>query len=228
MSTMKVFTQKNQAQTRYRCLIGSIVCIEGLIGVGKSTLGLSLEEYFNSIGIKCKFFPEYLCKPLLDQYISDMKKYAYPFQVIMLIQRLNIYNQAHAYSLSGGISIIDRSLMGDFTFAKMQRDNDNITQSEFETYARIMYSENTIEPNAILYLNCQPEVAFDRMMKRGISSEMNGYTLDYFKQLDNSYIKCINNCDHNIIKVDWNEDRDTQSKTLAIEIIEQLRTDFLN
>ena len=201
---MKVFSITNLEQTKYRCLAGSIITLEGLIGVGKSTLGISLENYLNKIGIKARFFPEYLCEPLLKQYISDMKKYSYSFQIIMLQKRLEIYQKAHQYSLTGGIAIVDRSLIGDYTFAKMQNQAGFISSEEMEVYLSIMNQEITIEPTNIIFLDCLPEVAYQRMIGRGNQAEKKGYSIDYFEKLSEAYQKTLKKTFHKVTKIDWN------------------------
>ena len=204
---MKLFTSVNPDQDKYRRLAGSIITLEGLIGVGKSTLGLLLEKYLNCIGINTKFFPEYICEPLLNQYIGNMDKYAYSFQIIMLQKRLDIYQRAHEYALGGGIAIVDRSLIGDYTFAKMQHKNGSISDSEMDVYTQIMKNEKTIEPTYILYLDCQPQTAFTRMISRGNQGEQDGYKLEYFEDLKRIYFEVIEDSDHTIHIIDWNQNQ---------------------
>lgn len=221
---MKLFTDSNLDQTKYRCLPGSIITLEGLIGAGKSTLGIALESYLKSIGLEAKFFPEYVCKPLLNQYIANMPKYAYPFQIIMLQKRFEIYHRAHEYSLTGGIAIVDRSLIGDYTFAKMQHDSGHISDSEMEVYLEIMRGEKTIEPTSIIYLDCKPDIAFNRMINRGIISEQNGYQLKYFIELNTAYQNTLEETAHNIIRIDWNEKRSTEDpRELSKPILDKIR-----
>ena len=219
---MKLFTNTNSEQTKYRCLIGSIIALEGLIGAGKSTLGLCLETYLKKIGINARFFPEYVCEPLLDQYIKNMSKYAYSFQIIMLQKRLEIYNQAHQFALAGGISIVDRSLIGDYTFAHMQHTNGYISNLEMNVYMQIMNKENLIEPSVVIYLKCDPQIAYQRMINRGNVGERNGYSLEYFQNLNESYQETIQGSSHTILTIDWNQSRETDSK-MATDILDSLR-----
>src|SRR5665648_663656 len=110
---------------RYRLLRGSLLIIEGVIGAGKTTLGHSLAAYLNQIGIPTRFYPEYVNPELLAQYIADMPRYAYTFQLFMLRVRCDTYREAQLFTATGGIALIDRSLPGDLAFAPMQYDNDN-------------------------------------------------------------------------------------------------------
>ena len=128
-----MFSPRNEDYDTFKSLKGGVFTIEGVIGVGKTTVGRSLEKYLNDIGIRANFYPEYVNKELLAQYIGDMKRYAYAFQMIMLCKRIEIYRDAERYADTGGVALIDRSIIGDMTFAKMQYDNGNFTKDEWES-----------------------------------------------------------------------------------------------
>jgi deoxyadenosine/deoxycytidine kinase len=100
-----MFNNRHPMYEKFRVLKGGIYLIEGIIGVGKTTLGNSLEYYLNSVGLKCKFYKEYFNEDLLNQFIGNMKSYAYFFQMMMLTKRIEIYKEAEEFSKSGGISI---------------------------------------------------------------------------------------------------------------------------
>lgn len=199
-----MFSPRNQYYNRFKSLKGSIITVEGIIGVGKTTLGKTLEAFLNEIGLNAKFYPEYVNKMLLDQYIQDMKKYAYTFQMIMLCKRIEIYREAERFSSTGGIAIIDRSIIGDMTFAKMQKDNGNFTDQEWDTYISLMKQEIQLSPYANIYLKCSPATSLQRIKNRGIDSEISGYSYKYIEQLHQSYEKSIEEAKVNNIILDWN------------------------
>jgi len=204
--SLQLWKSEGENIRKFRSFRGNIIILEGLIGVGKTTLGYSLEAYLNQIGLSAKFFPEFKNVGLLKQYINDMKRYAYTFQIAMLMARLEIYRQADAFAKTGGISIIDRSLPGDYTFAKMQKEQHRFTNDEWLVYKRLI-PLNLSEPNCIVMLNCDPIVAFERMKTRGEKSEISGYTLEYFQQLNTYYQQTFNDISHPIIIIDWNKSR---------------------
>nr|QBK89508.1 MAG: deoxynucleoside kinase [Pithovirus LCPAC001] len=202
---IKIYNETNEHFVKLRCLGCSIIIVEGLVGAGKTTAGTSLKKCLREIGFKnVKFFKEYVNKDLLNQYISDMKKYSYSFQIIMLIKRLEIYRNAIKYSKTGGIAIVDRSLLGDYTFAHMQYKNSNMNEKEWEVYTSIRNGEKKIMPSLIMYLNTSAQTSYERMIKRGYKSEINGYTLEYFEELKKNYEYVIRNTDCNVINIDWN------------------------
>lgn len=43
----------------------------------------------------------------------------------MLCKRIELYRTAERFAAIGGIALIDRRIIDDITFARMQRDNGN-------------------------------------------------------------------------------------------------------
>ena len=203
---MNIYSPQLPLFKRYKCLFGSVIVLEGNIGVGKTTAGASMVIYLNSIGLRAKFFPEPVCLPLLNQYQKNMKKYAYSFQIIMAKERIQIYKDAWKFAKKGGISIIDRSLMGDYTFALMQYEKGFFTDSEWNVYLKLLEHDRKFDPDFILYLECTPEKAYERMIDRGRPGEKEGYTLEYFQDLNEAYEKSLNTISGNIGRLNWNDD----------------------
>ncbi len=182
-----LFLPLSDEARKWSSLRGKVITLEGLIGVGKSTLGRSLVRYLTGLGFKAKFFPEFFHKPLLEQYLEDMAKYAYAFQAIMVRERIRIYREASRAAKKGTIAIVDRSLVGDISFATMQRAKNFISAKEWETYLALIKDEQIQSPALTIYLECTPAEAFQRMLERSISAEVGGYTLQYFTELEASY-----------------------------------------
>lgn len=184
-------------------LRGSIIVLEGLIAVGKSTLGLSLCRYLNRIGIQAEWFSEDIPKLLLELYISDQKKYAFAFQTIIATRRIQMYKDALELAKKGIVVIIDRGLLGDFAFATMQKDKEYISNTEFATYLNIILGKYP-EPNYTVYLTCDTNVCFERLRFRGSQAEISGYTLEYFQELAASYEKVLGTQENGLVRLDWN------------------------
>lgn len=194
--------EPNKEKLKYSFLMGAIIVLEGLIGVGKSTLGESLYEYLTSIGLDVVWFPEEIPEPLLSLYTESMNKYAFPFQVIVARDRKVVLTKAHELSRQGKIVLIDRCLLGDYAFGLMQKEKGFFNDEEFESYMK-MISTNFPHPTYTVFLDCPPEVAFERMKRRGNKKEINGYTLEYFQDLDQVYRRVVLSTHH--LKVDWTE-----------------------
>ena len=207
-----MFNQRHPLYNKYKSLKCGIYTIEGIISAGKTTLGRSIEKFFSNIGIEAKFFPEYVNKDLLGQYISDMPRYAYGFQMIMLCKRIEIYRQAEEYAKTGGIAIIDRSIIGDMTFARMQKDNGNFTQTEFDIYLSVMKQEIQLAPTASLFLKCTSQTSLERINKRGIEAEINGYSIEYLQQLYQAYNLSISQCNSVChVIVEWDKSNNVEN-----------------
>lgn len=211
-----MFTSRHPLYEKYKSLKGGRFTIEGIIGVGKTTFGKSAEAFLNSIGLSAKFYPEYVNKDMLAQYIADMKKYAYAFQMVMLCKRIEIYREAERFAATGGIALIDRSLIGDMTFAKMQKDNGNFTEDEWRIYLSFIRQETQLTPTASLYLRCTPVTSMDRVAQRGIEAEVKGYTIGYMNQLHAAYEKSILECSNvKHIYLDWNNSTPIENESLS-------------
>jgi len=205
MCELKLFSKTSKDYKQYKCLRGAIIILEGSIGVGKTTLGNKLCEFLNKIGLDARFYKEFVNESLLKLYINNMKKHAFSFQSIMARERRHIYLNAVEYSKTGGISIVDRGLIGDYVFAKMQKDKNFIDDDEWKVYVDLVSTELP-EPSMVLYMRAIPEISFLRMKHRNNESEKSGYTLKYFEDLHKTYDEVIKNCKYNHTTLDWNKD----------------------
>lgn len=173
---------------RLRHMRGGITIFEGIIGAGKSTASKKLRDLLEKVGIPVKLFEEDVDPLLLDLFLSDMKKYAFAFQMTMLVQRQKIYMQALDFARrENGVSIIDRSLSGDGAFVGLHVDYGNISDKEYDAYLSVMSGTALPEPSKIIYLDVTPEVAYERIKARNRGQEASKYTLEYLHDLDVNY-----------------------------------------
>lgn len=227
---IKLFRDLDRSLTSLRCLTGSIICLEGLIGVGKTTTGHALVSFLNRNGFRAKFFKEKVDQVLLKQYIDDMDKYAYTFQVLMLSKRIDVYKKAHHYARRGGIAIIDRSLPGDYAFAYLVHQSGYITNGEWEVYRSLIEEKKLYPPSMIIYLQIDSEKAFDRMRRRGNDEEVSGYSLTYFKELKKCYDKVMEESERinneNILRLDWSRDKEIHNNLISDRECQKLLEDI--
>lgn len=216
-----MYSKRDPKYEEFTFLRGRIFVIEGLIGVGKTTLGKSLEKYLTQIGIECKFFPEYVNNDLLDLYIKNMNREAFAFQLFMLSKRIDIYREATAFTKTGGIAIIDRSIHGDMAFAYMQKEKGFISEEEWSIYLKIVKSEIQLEPSATVFLNCDIDKCFTRLKIRGNKSEATGYTQEYFQDLSKAYSYIINEYSTTrLVRIDWNSHLEFDGNFLKNDVCE--------
>lgn len=205
------------------CLRGRVLILEGLISAGKSTAARELMSFAEGMGIKCKFFPEPLISELLQLFLSDQKKYAFSFQLSMLVKRQAIYREAESYAKQGYFCIIDRSLYGDYCFALMHKNRGNISDgdsSEWKSYLSVLHSEQFDHPDYVVYLKVSPETAIQRCVARDRQGEEK-YDKKYFKDLCDIYSSVIpSSPSKQFLVIDWNSPRniDVISRDILTEI----------
>lgn len=191
---------------------GFILNLEGVISVGKSTLGNSLKKRGHFLGRPVVFIKEY-DNPMLPLYLNNREKYAFPFQVVALRERFNTHREAERLAAEGNCVVIDRGLPGDLAFALMQRDGF-FSEDEWAVYWKTIleHRDTKWKPDMVVFLECSPEQAFDRLRKRGNQDEINNYTLEYFQQLRDSHEKAFNLYDEvtgdpaPMLRIDWSKD----------------------
>lgn len=176
---------------------GTLIWVEGVISSGKSTFSREIGKRLN-----LRLIEEPVSKaeskvdnPYLEKFYKDPAKYGFPMQIFLLHQRYAM-QQLASYECTGvgGYSgaILDRSIAGDRVFAKMLMQNKYIDPLDYETYltAYNIMCRSLLPPTLFIYLDVQPETAFNRMHKRNRSAE-NGVSLEYLKQLRTGYQELI-------------------------------------
>jgi len=173
-----------------------LIVVEGIIACGKSTFSKKIASRLN---LRLLEEPvgngEGIENPYLEKFYKDPKKWAFPMQIFLLHQRYSM-QQLASYEATGvgGFSgaVIDRSLPGDRVFAKMLRDAGHIEQLDWETY-EICYNimcRSLLPPTLLIYLDVQPETAFNRMKKRNRNAE-SSVPLEYLKDLRTGYVELL-------------------------------------
>lgn len=159
--------------------IQSMIYIDGTVGVGKTTLLQILGEEGYTV------VPEpFLENPLLDKFYRDKKRYSFASQVFFLNKKFELIKGAAEYSSA----IIDRSLYGDYIFAKMLWDAGDMSQEEFDIYNSLFQHvlHYAPKPKLIVYLDISIEEALRRITKRGRPSEQE-VDKSYWADLNRNY-----------------------------------------
>jgi len=172
------------------------ICIDGVVGAGKSTLGEILANELN-----IEFFKEpVLENPLLDKFYYDKKRYSFPLQVFFLNKRFKMIKEAD--DLNG--CVMDRSIYGDVIFAKMLMEDGDMTPEEFELYEELLHNmlEHVKRPRLMIYLENSVDRAIEKIKMRGRDYEqivpkrywesLNENYRGYFESYDISEILVIN------------------------------------
>jgi deoxyguanosine kinase len=153
------------------------IAIEGVIGVGKTTLARLLQPAFDS-DILLEVFEE---NPFLSDFYSDRERYAFQTQIFFLLSRYHQQRRAVQEIVSAG-----KNLLSDYTFAKDALfARINLVGDELEMYKRVheALAEKIILPDLLVYLRANTDVLMQRIATRDRSYERN---------MDRGYIEKLN------------------------------------
>jgi deoxyadenosine/deoxycytidine kinase len=160
-----------------------MIIIDGQIGVGKTTLGNILEENFD-VPMYCELSNDDTIK-ILDKFYLDKTRWSFTSQVHFLVNRFQMIKDI----CRDGRGFLDRSIFGDSIFAAMLYDEKYMTQEEFNTYQSLL--EGMLDlvkpPYLLIYLDCNVDVALERIKKRNRECEKT-ITRDYLEKLNSKYL----------------------------------------
>lgn len=151
--------------------------IEGVIGVGKTTLARLLQSQFEA-ELVLEVFEE---NPFLSSFYSDRARYAFQTQIFFLLSR---YHQQRR-------NISDRlgqakALIGDYTFEKDSLfARINLAGDELDMYYRVQeaLAEKITPPDLVVYLRASTDTLMNRIAFRD---------RPYERQMERDYIDLLN------------------------------------
>jgi len=156
------------------------IAIEGVIGVGKTTLARLLQPAFQST-LVLEVFEE---NPFLSDFYSDRQRYAFQTQIFFLLSRY--YQQRRSVP---EILMRDEPLITDYTFTKDALfARINLSGDELEMYYRVhdALAEKIPLPNLIVYLRADIDVLMQRIASRDRPYERN-MERNYIEELIQAY-----------------------------------------
>ncbi len=151
------------------------LAIEGVIGVGKTSLARLLQPSFDA-ALMLEVFEE---NPFLSDFYADRKRYAFQTQIFFLLSRYRQQRQAAPQALARGSLIADYTFEKDALFAGLNLEGD-----ELETYNRVheALAERLPRPDLTLFLRVDTDTAMRRIAMRDRSYERN---------MDRGYIEAL-------------------------------------
>ncbi len=181
------------------------IAIEGVIGVGKTTLARLLQQSFQA-EVLLEVFEE---NPFLSDFYSDRARYAFQTQIFFLLSRYHQQNNNVPNILNAG-----KNLLSDYTFAKDALfAGINLKGDELDMYHKVhdALGEKIPKPDLLVYLQATTDtlmnrIAFrdrpyERQMERGYIHELNmAYDEFFSKPFDHTPILKIDTNDLNIIQ----------------------------
>ncbi len=156
------------------------IAIEGVIGVGKTTLARLLQPAFDA-ELLLEVFEE---NPFLSDFYSDRERYAFQTQIFFLLSRYHQQRRSVQEILSTG-----KSLISDYTFAKDSLfARINLKGDEYDMYCKVheALAEKITTPNLLVYLQASTETLMLRIATRDRSYERN-MERNYIESLNQTY-----------------------------------------
>jgi len=154
------------------------LAIEGVIGVGKTTLARLLQPRFNA-ELLLEAFDQ---NPFLSAFYSDRERYAFQTQIFFLLSRFR-QRQAAGPLLEKGSLIADYIFAKDSLFAHLNLKGDELTVYE---HLYEVLASRVVPPHLVIYLRASPDVLMARIAQRDRSYER-AMERRYIEQLWDAY-----------------------------------------
>jgi len=157
------------------------IAIEGVIGVGKTTLARLLKPVFEA-DLLLEVFEE---NPFLADFYGDRERYAFQTQIFFLLSR---YHQQRAIE---HVLKPDTNLLSDYTFKKDALfAGINLRGDELDTYNEVhqALAEKIPLPDLIVYLRASTDVLMQRIIHRDRPYERD-MERDYIEEVNHAYEK---------------------------------------
>lgn len=157
----------------------NLVCVEGVIGVGKTTLALKLAQEWGAVTL----LEEALENPYLERFYEDPETFAFPAQLHFLSSRFKELSRLKQTSLFDRVAVADYTFQKDWVFASI-----NLSDSDFKVYEK-MYAEMLPQvplPDLVILLQARVESLMRRIARRSRSMER-GIAREYIEDLAEAY-----------------------------------------
>lgn len=192
------------------------IAIEGVIGVGKTTLARMLKTPL-SADILLEVFEE---NPFLADFYTDRERYAFQTQLFFLLSRYQQQKNAVPAALR------HRSLISDYTFAKDELFAWlNLKDDELSMYGRVhsALAEKIRHPDLLVYLHADHQVVMQRIAQRDRPYERD-MDPDYIRQLAAAYEAWLSNLsDITVLRIDVTELDFISEESDLTFVIEQIQ-----
>jgi len=155
------------------------LAIEGVIGVGKTSLARLLQPVFEA-QLLLEVFEE---NPFLADFYSDRERYAFQTQIYFLLSRYRQHQVAVPAALANGNLIADYTFAKDALFAGL-----NLSGDELATYGQVhrALAERIPTPDLVVFLRVETAAALARIASRDRPYERN-MEAAYIAELNQAY-----------------------------------------
>jgi deoxyadenosine/deoxycytidine kinase len=155
------------------------IAIEGVIGVGKTTLARLLQPHFQA-ELLLEVVEE---NPFLPRFYEDRARYAFQTQIFFLLSRYRQQRVVVPETLKRANLLSDYLLEKDRIFARI-----NLSGDEWDMYERLyeILADRTTRPDLVIYLRARLDVLMGRIAQRDRAFERS-MEEGYIEQLCQAY-----------------------------------------
>lgn len=156
------------------------IAIEGVIGVGKTSLAQRLGERLNA---KLLLDPSDE-NPYLEDFYQDPRRFAFQVQLFFLISRYRQLLQVSSQS-----DLFHDYLIADYIFAKDRIFAQlNLEHRDFALYEKVatLLEKEIQKPELVIYLQSNPQKIMEKIRKRNRRYERN-ISIEYIRQLNEAF-----------------------------------------
>jgi deoxyadenosine/deoxycytidine kinase len=181
-----------------------MIVIEGIIGVGKSTLSQDLAKLLGYHFLKEPVEDN----PYLEQFYANPKRYALEMQFWLMSKRFTMHQEAIELVWRTGQGVVmDRSIYGDRVFAEQNYLDKNIDKAGLDNYLNMskVMTQFLMVPHLTLYLDASPKTCQQRIKHRLRNCERQ-IPLNYLEGLTKLYKNLMlqmKQLGSNVINFDW-------------------------
>jgi deoxyguanosine kinase len=155
------------------------ICIEGVAGIGKTSLAKMLSEYLDALA----FYERPEENPFLEDFYSNPRRFAFQAQIFFLLSR---YRQQMEILQT---DLFHEKTVSDYLFAKDRiYAHLNLEDRELQLYDRVASLLEPIipKPDLVIYLQSNPETILAHIRRKGRSFE-HDISMDYIRSLNEAY-----------------------------------------
>ena len=168
-----------------------IISINGNIGAGKTTLMERLRDLRDIETGKPLFdwIPEPIEEwtPWLNLFYADKNRYAFSFQMRVLLHQMERYEDVVQRWNQGTICdnvLFERDpIVSHHVFAQSLHEEGDIHPLEMDVYREFYRRKFHWIPHHAIYLQVNPTNCMSRMIERARGNELGGVTIDYLEAL---------------------------------------------
>jgi len=155
------------------------IAIEGVIGVGKTSLAKKLRDRLNAQLI----LEQFEANPFLENFYSNRKRFAFQTQMFFLVNRFKQQQNFQQDDLFSKYIVSDYIFEKDQIFAYL-----NLSKEELNLYENIfpLLQRELRKPDLVIFLQSSVDRLLFNIKKRGRKIERN-ITRSYLTQLSEAY-----------------------------------------